>query len=226
MSGDENGTQNRRAFLRSGLGLSGALLAGCGSEAPLLGSEPGAPGRAASSDCGKPRGEYLGDEAFVGEGDAPFGTLLQSGLDGRRYTDLTRLSEQQPLTPNADFYIRTRFPDQLDPSQPWRLSLEGSAQASRVFAIEEVQALTRPMGTHLLECSGNSRGAGFGLLSSATWAGVPLLELLDTAAAKIAVRASWSRALTATRAPQPTTTPRRARAGSSAGNSYATPARS
>jgi DMSO/TMAO reductase YedYZ molybdopterin-dependent catalytic subunit len=45
----------------------------------------------------------------------------------------------------------------------------------------EIEALNReaaPMGTHLLECAGNSRAAHFGLMSAARWGGVPLERVL------------------------------------------------
>ena len=35
------------------------------------------------------------------------------------------------------------------------------------------------MGTHLLECAGNSRAAHFGLMSAARWSGVKLERVLE-----------------------------------------------
>ena len=39
--------------------------------------------------------------------------------------------------------------------------------------------MSRPMGTHLLECAGNNNPANFGLMSVAAWDGVPLVDLLS-----------------------------------------------
>ena len=39
--------------------------------------------------------------------------------------------------------------------------------------------MSRPMGAHLLECSGNNNPANFGLMSVAEWDGVPLVDVLS-----------------------------------------------
>jgi hypothetical protein len=51
------------------------------------------------------------------------------------------------------------------------------------FAIsaEVLAKKARPMGMHLMECSGNTRTAHFGMMSVAAWDGVPLQEILETA---------------------------------------------
>jgi hypothetical protein len=45
--------------------------------------------------------------------------------------------------------------------------------------MDELVALAEPQGLHLMECAGNNRGARFGMISVASWHGVPLTRLLD-----------------------------------------------
>jgi DMSO/TMAO reductase YedYZ molybdopterin-dependent catalytic subunit len=52
------------------------------------------------------------------------------------------------------------------------------------FSLEELKKAVLPMGVHLMECAGNARSVHFGLMSAADWAGVPLLDLLESAKAK------------------------------------------
>ena len=45
--------------------------------------------------------------------------------------------------------------------------------------VDELLPRAAAQGTHLMECSGNSRSASFGLLSSADWSGIRLLDAID-----------------------------------------------
>jgi DMSO/TMAO reductase YedYZ molybdopterin-dependent catalytic subunit len=45
--------------------------------------------------------------------------------------------------------------------------------------MDELQAQAEPQGLHLMECAGNTRAVRFGMLSVASWDGVPLARLLD-----------------------------------------------
>jgi len=45
--------------------------------------------------------------------------------------------------------------------------------------VAALAAEARPVGAHLMECSGNTDPANFGLISTARWHGVPVLSLLD-----------------------------------------------
>src|SRR3954465_632861 len=106
----------RRRFLQNGLGLSGALLLGaCSGSSPS--PNDGAPGTPASSGCPDQfsGGQQLGVAAFVGDSTEPLEQPFNSGLDGRLYTDLSRLEPTNMVTPSAAFYIRTRYPDLLVP---------------------------------------------------------------------------------------------------------------
>ena len=116
----------RRRFLQNGLGLGGALLLGsCGGGG---GGEAGSP---APSPAPSPNecpdaiagGQRLDDAPFVGESEQPLEQAFGSGLDGRLYTDLSRLEPTNLVTPTDAFYIRTRYPDLLEPEARWRISV-------------------------------------------------------------------------------------------------------
>jgi len=108
----------------------------------------------------------------------PFGVSEGAGLDGRLYTDLSRLDDRHLVTGNDEFYVRTRYPDGLDPGASWSLTLGGLVSVSLRLSLDEVLAMEGGQGVHLLECSGNFRARGFGLMSAAVWDGVPLVDLL------------------------------------------------
>lgn len=124
-------------------------------------------------------GEPLSVADFVGEGVRPFHTALNVGWDGRLYTDLSVLTPDNLTIPNANFYIRTRYPDLLAAPDPWVIRVRGLADSVDI-ELPDLLPMVRPMGSHVLECSGNFRSAGFGLLSAAEWSGVPLTEVLDS----------------------------------------------
>jgi DMSO/TMAO reductase YedYZ molybdopterin-dependent catalytic subunit len=173
----------RRSFLHGAAAL-GASVVGCdqrdGSALDASrgdrdgGSCPSNPAADAST------GPELGGVAIVPFEDeaGPFGQIEGSGLDGRLYTDLSRLDAQHLITANDVFYVRTRYPDGLNPEAPWALTLGGLVAAPKTLALGDVLALESERGVHLLECSGNFRARGFGLISAAIWHGVPLSDLL------------------------------------------------
>src|SRR6187397_2563494 len=117
----------RRRFLQNGLELGGALLLGaCGGGSD---GQPSIPGPSPSpspspSPNGCPDqfagGQQQGVAAFVGESERPLEQAFNSGLDGRLFTDLSKLSATNLVTPSEAFYIRTRSPDLLVPESPWR----------------------------------------------------------------------------------------------------------
>lgn len=104
-----------------------------------------------------------------GRSPAPLQRLLGAGLDARLFTDLSTIARDKPdtlLTPNDRFYIRTAAP---------RAAANGPAGV-------DLAALDRDMtrlGPCVMECAGNSDPANFGLLSAATWQGVPVLTVVD-----------------------------------------------
>jgi DMSO/TMAO reductase YedYZ molybdopterin-dependent catalytic subunit len=109
------------------------------------------------------------------------GTLIGAGLDARLLTDLSTLTPDGLITSNERFYVRTACPDLLDPSQPWRLTIGGLVRAPVQLRLDDLAKDIAPMGTHLMECAGNTNPANFGLMSAARWAGVPLARVLDRA---------------------------------------------
>lgn len=167
---------SRRRFLLAGASLSAGAVLGCGSDEPM--------GNGVAT-CDDPfrGGERLLDVPFVNEGTVPLETLVNQGWDGRLYTDLTKLNPDALVIENERFYVRTRYPDLLDPSAPWTVDVSGLA-TPRQLSLDDLSPLVKDQGVHLLECSGNGKGGHFGLLSAAQWAGAPLsdvLSLLDVA---------------------------------------------
>jgi DMSO/TMAO reductase YedYZ molybdopterin-dependent catalytic subunit len=135
----------------------------------------------------------LGTLPFLGEGDALFHTPLGAGLDGRLFTDLSALNPGALLTPNEYFYVRTRYPDRLDPAAPWSIRIGGMIDSAHELPLDWFLEREVLLGTHLLECSGNSQGGHFGLLSTAQWHGVPLSDVLSI----LALRPEATRVLVA-----------------------------
>jgi len=124
-------------------------------------------------------GTYLGDVDFIHEPQVPMGSLLGSGLDGRLYTNLSDTSPERAVTPTAKFYVRTRASELLNDSMSWQIRLISAQAKTTLLAAADLQKLSTSMGRHLMECSGNSREARFGMLSVADWAGVPIGTVLD-----------------------------------------------
>ena len=100
----------------------------------------------------------------------PFGEVVGgSGLDARRFTDLAKLQADRLITPTSEMFLRTAAPAALRSTPPsWPLP------------IDQLRREARPMGAHLIECSGNTDPDNFGLLSVAEWDGVPLSRFLET----------------------------------------------
>lgn len=111
------------------------------------------------------------------------------GLDGRLYTDLSKLRPDALVTANDTFYIRTRYPDLLDPNAPWKIAVSGLVDAPFDLTLDMLAPnVKKDVGPYVLECSGNGSFAGFGLLSAARWSGVLMSDVLamvkPTSAAK------------------------------------------
>jgi DMSO/TMAO reductase YedYZ molybdopterin-dependent catalytic subunit len=123
-------------------------------------------------------GEKLETLPFAGEGDVTFGTIVGQGWDGRLYTDLSLLEANALVTETERFYVRTLYPDLLDPPAIWQIAVDGLVEAPRTLALSELAPLVADRGTHVLECSGNTEAGQFGLLSAARWSGALLSELL------------------------------------------------
>lgn len=159
--------QTRRAFLRLSLGAPLTVLArpSAQSSDPFRG------------------GTLIGARPLFGRGapDNPIGTLVGAGLDARLLTDLSTLTPDTLITSNEHFYVRTGYPDKLDPSRPWTLSLGGLVRRTVTLSVDDLARDVTPVGTHLLECAGNNNPRHFGLMSAARWSGVPIARVLERA---------------------------------------------
>jgi DMSO/TMAO reductase YedYZ molybdopterin-dependent catalytic subunit len=122
---------------------------------------------------------------FDGRPTPAFHVLMGSGLDARRFTDLSSLSEDSLLTPNDKFFVRTTAAPEQVRARPWTIEVGGAAEQPGTFTLESLASLVRDTGTHLIECSGNSDPANFGLMSAARWTGIPLAAVLDRLRARM-----------------------------------------
>jgi len=164
---------DRREFLRASLLGSGTLLLGfhklSGFARPQ--NEQDNPFRG---------GKQLGILEFTGESQAPLDAIIGAGLDARLFSDLSRLSPEQLVSPTEKFYTRTCASELLDAGKPWTIKVGGLVQEPVNRTLEDLVKGAKPMGMHLMECSGNTRATRFGLLSVGDWIGVPISDLLAT----------------------------------------------
>jgi len=126
-------------------------------------------------------GRLLGTLPLVGQGSPPappFGQVLGTGLDARLFTDLSTLTPETLVTPNEQFFIRTTCPPKVSGAS-WTIDVGGLVRTPRAVAVDSLSDLVRPMGTHVIECAGNTNPTNFGLISAAQWDGIPLTTLLD-----------------------------------------------
>jgi DMSO/TMAO reductase YedYZ molybdopterin-dependent catalytic subunit len=164
---------HRRAILRGGLSWGAVVFVG-GTEALV------------EHLCAQP----LCDPAPLGElvalvplhGDrvqqTPLGQMVGGpGLDARLFTDLSTLQPGKLLTPTAEMFVRTAVPAALRTiPNTWSISVSGFARST--LDIERLRRDARPMGAHLIECSGNADPNNFGLMSVTDWTGVPIARLV------------------------------------------------
>jgi DMSO/TMAO reductase YedYZ molybdopterin-dependent catalytic subunit len=130
--------------------------------------------------------KQLGIVPFVSETEVQLGTPINSGLDGRLFTDLTKLTPDSLITDTNKFYIRTRCPDQIDYKSPWLININGLVEKPVSVTTEQLTAWTKPLGVYLMECSGNDKAARFAMLSACQWSGVPLEQILKLVKPKAA----------------------------------------
>lgn len=138
------------------------------------------------------RGERIGRLEFEDRrrSSSPRERLSGRGLAGRYRLDLSTLTPDTLIIPNKRFYVRTRCPDRIDLTRPWRIRLSGLVDKSKQIATDAMTPLVRPMGVHLLECAGSGTG---GLISAANFSGVPVEEVFkqarpDHAATRVAIK--------------------------------------
>ena len=101
------------------------------------------------------------------------------GLDARLDTDLSLLEPGKLITPNDLCYIRTEIPAAAAEHQgPWTIDTSGLVAQPAVLRLDDFTKLSKSMGPHLFECSGNGSNRSFGLMSVAEWDGIPLAEFV------------------------------------------------
>ena len=167
----------RRDFLRSSFVAGGALLVGF-DKLPTLAAKIQA--RTDAFDGGK----HLGNLDFAGESRAPLDTLLGSELDARLYSDLSKLTPENPIPPTERFYVRTCASHLLNSEKGWQIRLGGLVDKTATLSMEDLKKGARPAGLHLMECSGNARATRYGMISVADWSGAPMSDLLELCKSK------------------------------------------
>jgi DMSO/TMAO reductase YedYZ molybdopterin-dependent catalytic subunit len=108
-----------------------------------------------------------------------YGEIQGAGRTGRRLHDVSPLGPTSLITPNERFFIRTLRPDRMDPRQAWTLAWRLPGSPPRELSFAELAALAEPRGIHLLESVENGPQVGWGMISAATWKGVPITKLLE-----------------------------------------------
>ncbi|HEX7281405.1 MAG TPA: molybdopterin-dependent oxidoreductase [Vicinamibacterales bacterium] len=129
-----------------------------------------------------PAGELLGTLPLFRNKPQPqpFGVKISGqGLDARLITDLSILEPNKLITPNELAYIRTEIPAAAKNHQgPWTLEASGLLAQPAVLKLDDLTGLSKKMGPHLFECSGNGNPSNFGLMSVAEWEGIPLTDVV------------------------------------------------
>jgi DMSO/TMAO reductase YedYZ molybdopterin-dependent catalytic subunit len=168
---------SRRQVLGTGLAWGG--MAWLGNIAPIVER------LAASETCAAagPLGELLGLLPLSPDRgqDLPFGEIYGgAGLDARLLNDLSLLEPDTLITPSERVFIRTACPPSLVGRKgPWPIAVSGLVTKTGPLSLDEIAKSARPMGAHLIECSGNANPKNFGLLSVAEWDGVPLAPIIE-----------------------------------------------
>jgi DMSO/TMAO reductase YedYZ molybdopterin-dependent catalytic subunit len=123
-------------------------------------------------------GRLVGIVPFLDEGSPPLDTPVGEELDGRQYAGLSHLDARRLVMPPRLLYIRTRSSRLLPAAKPWKIRF-ASRSRTRDVSFDDLREQYLPRGPQLMECAGNNRAAGFGLIGVCEWDGVPLSPLLD-----------------------------------------------
>ena len=86
------------------------------------------------------------------------------------------------ITPNDEFFVIKHYNVPEQNESDWHLEVGGLVDHPMVLTLADLKARERQEVTFTIECSGNSAFPfNKGLVSNATWAGTPLVSLLDEA---------------------------------------------
>jgi DMSO/TMAO reductase YedYZ molybdopterin-dependent catalytic subunit len=168
----------RRTFCRTSVLASGAVLSGF-DLASAWGQSVQRAGQAAAKEVVE----------FANEGHAQMDAEFGEELDGRLYTNLSRLGTGNVTSPNLitpveKFYVRTRASKLLPEAAGWTVNIGGLVEKPARLKISELRTSAKAMGSHVMECAGNTRAAHFGMISAGEWSGVALRKLVEAAGPK------------------------------------------
>lgn len=164
-------TSTRRQFLDHSLRQL-ALLALAGSWSPPL--------RAQSQG----QFQLVDVLPFQGEGRNFIDQMMGEGLNGRRSYDTSALTSKRLVTPTEQFFVRTRYPDHVDLTQPWELRVDGLVESPGTLPLARLMPKVRDLGVHLIECAGSTSNSYYGLMGAAEWRGVPMDAVFDALASQ------------------------------------------
>jgi DMSO/TMAO reductase YedYZ molybdopterin-dependent catalytic subunit len=102
------------------------------------------------------------------------------------------------VMPSAHFYVRNHFHVPALDASSWRLEVGGLVERPLSLGLRDLRNMRSQRLVVTLECAGNGRSFlhppaegekwGLGAVSTAEWTGVPLVDVLDRAGLKTAVR--------------------------------------
>jgi DMSO/TMAO reductase YedYZ molybdopterin-dependent catalytic subunit len=171
-SAPSGGGLSRRTFLRAGVATAAGLV---------LGVDRLLAGSAVDPFAG---GKLAGLVPFEDEQAGPAGKLTGSELDGRLFTDLSRVSADRLITPESEFFVRSAASRLLPDAAGWKIAFDGLVARISGIPLGEIKNAAKPMGVHLMECAGNVALTRFGLVSVGEWTGVPVADVLSEAKPK------------------------------------------
>ncbi|HEY4003549.1 MAG TPA: molybdopterin-dependent oxidoreductase [Candidatus Xenobia bacterium] len=125
-----------------------------------------------------PGARFVGNLRFGDEGDWPLNTPVGEGVNGRVFTDLSKITPDHLSVSAPEFYVRSRASEWIPGPAHWTIHGTGLVKKPVAISMSRILAASKPIGEHLLECSGN-QGGGYSLISSTSWKGVPLQEVLS-----------------------------------------------
>src|SRR5437016_13920234 len=140
----------RRDFAKRGMMCAGAWLAGFEQ---VLWPSPSVARQQDRSNDPFSGGKQSGVVDFVHSRPLEMDTEQGTELDGRLYTDLSKLSLQEPVIATDRFYVRTRVSKLLPDVKAWRVRVDGLVEKPRSHTIEQLRSAAKPLGLRLMECA-------------------------------------------------------------------------